>query len=97
MYILHVYVCVFYFFFYVFLGVGKTCLVTKYIKNTLHKDVGPTIAASFFTCKVILEDVKVKLQVSTTNTNNKRKKRRKKKSHLDYQNTFFSSLYFLFH
>ncbi|KNC23598.1 hypothetical protein FF38_11949, partial [Lucilia cuprina] len=43
-------------------GVGKTCLVTKYIKNTLHKDVGPTIAASFFTCKVILDDAKVKLQ-----------------------------------
>ncbi|XP_065367604.1 uncharacterized protein RabX1 [Calliphora vicina] len=47
-------------------GVGKTCLVTKYIKNTLHKDVGPTIAASFFTCKVILDDVKVKLQIWDT-------------------------------
>ncbi|XP_037825440.1 ras-like GTP-binding protein RYL2 isoform X2 [Lucilia sericata] len=51
-------------------GVGKTCLVTKYIKNTLHKDVGPTIAASFFTCKVILDDAKVKLQVSNCLTKN---------------------------
>lgn len=46
-------------------GVGKTRLVTKYVKNSLHKDIGSTIAASFFTCKVMLDDVKIKLQVST--------------------------------
>ncbi|XP_036332205.1 ras-related protein RabJ-like, partial [Rhagoletis pomonella] len=47
-------------------GVGKTRLVTSYIKNTLHKDIGPTIAASFFTCKVMLDDVKIKLQIWDT-------------------------------
>lgn len=47
-------------------GVGKTCLVTKYIKNSLHKDIGPTIAASFFTCKVYLNDEKIKLQIWDT-------------------------------
>ncbi|XP_018797888.1 PREDICTED: vacuolar protein sorting-associated protein 21 [Bactrocera latifrons] len=47
-------------------GVGKTHLITKYIKNTLHRDIGPTIAASFFTCKVLLDDVKIKLQIWDT-------------------------------
>ncbi|XP_075166037.1 RAS oncogene family member RabX1 [Haematobia irritans] len=47
-------------------GVGKSCLVTKYIKNTLHKDVEHVSAASFFTCKVILEDARVKLQIWDT-------------------------------
>ncbi|XP_053964611.1 ras-related protein Rab-5B [Anastrepha ludens] len=47
-------------------GVGKTHLVTKYIKKTLNKDIAPTIAASFFTCKVILDDVKIKLQIWDT-------------------------------
>lgn len=47
-------------------GVGKTCLVTKYIKNTVQKHIGPTIAASFFTCKVYLNDEKVKLQIWDT-------------------------------
>ncbi|CAD7014030.1 ras-related protein RHN1 [Ceratitis capitata] len=47
-------------------GVGKTRLVTKYVKNSLHKDIGSTIAASFFTCKVMLDDVKIKLQIWDT-------------------------------
>ncbi|XP_061394181.1 uncharacterized protein LOC133329730 [Musca vetustissima] len=47
-------------------GVGKSCLVTKYIKNTLHKDIQHASAASFFTCNVILEEAKVKLQIWDT-------------------------------
>ncbi|XP_073813463.1 RAS oncogene family member RabX1 isoform X2 [Musca autumnalis] len=47
-------------------GVGKSCLVTKYIKNALHKDIQHASAASFFTCKVSLEDAKVKLQIWDT-------------------------------
>lgn len=49
-----------------FAGVGKSRLVIKYIKNALHRNEEPTIAVSFFTCNIILDDVKIKLQVSTT-------------------------------
>lgn len=43
--------------------VGKTSLVVRYISNVYSKEVSPTIGASFFTCKVNLEDTKVKMQV----------------------------------
>lgn len=44
---------------------GKTRLVIRYIKNTLHRKESevPTIAVSFFTCNIILDEVKIKLQV----------------------------------
>uniref|UniRef100_A0A1B0AYR2 Uncharacterized protein n=1 Tax=Glossina palpalis gambiensis TaxID=67801 RepID=A0A1B0AYR2_9MUSC len=47
-------------------GVGKTRLVTKYIKSTLQNEFGPTVAPSFFTCKVMLDDYKVILQIWDT-------------------------------
>ncbi|EGI64531.1 PREDICTED: ras-related protein RabJ isoform X1 [Acromyrmex echinatior] len=45
-------------------GVGKTSLIGRYVGNVEH--VSPTIAASFFNCKINLEDVKIKLQVWDT-------------------------------
>jgi Ras-related protein Rab-21 len=39
-------------------GVGKTSLVAKYISNIYSKEIGPTIGASFFTCKINLNDTK---------------------------------------
>lgn len=51
-----------------FAGVGKSRLVIKYIKNALHRSEEPTIAVSFFTCNIMLDDVKIKLQVSTTSS-----------------------------
>lgn len=49
-------------------GVGKTSLVMRYLKNALFEDISPspTIGASFFTCKIFLEDIKIKLQVWDT-------------------------------
>ncbi|XP_064543579.1 uncharacterized protein RabX1 [Drosophila montana] len=47
-------------------GVGKSRLVIKYIKNALHRTEEPTIAVSFFTCNIILDDVKIKLQIWDT-------------------------------
>ncbi|EDV56818.1 ras-related protein RABF2a [Drosophila erecta] len=49
-------------------GVGKTRLVIRYIKNTLHRKENevPTIAVSFFTCNIILDEVKIKLQIWDT-------------------------------
>lgn len=44
---------------------GKSRLVIKYIKNALHRSEEPTIAVSFFTCNIVLDDCKIKLQVST--------------------------------
>lgn len=45
---------------------GKTSLVVRYISNVYTKDVAPTIGASFFTCKVNLNEMKVKMQVWDT-------------------------------
>uniref|UniRef100_A0A182JXR6 Rab-GAP TBC domain-containing protein n=1 Tax=Anopheles christyi TaxID=43041 RepID=A0A182JXR6_9DIPT len=47
-------------------GVGKTSLVVRYVSNVYTKEISPTIGASFFTCKVNLEDFKVKMQVWDT-------------------------------
>ncbi|XP_034478475.1 ras-related protein RABF2a [Drosophila innubila] len=47
-------------------GVGKSRLVIKYIKNALHRAEEPTIAVSFFTCNIVLDDVKIKLQIWDT-------------------------------
>lgn len=51
---------------HVFLGVGKTSLVAKYIANIYSKEIGPTIGASFFTCKINLNNTKVKMQLWDT-------------------------------
>lgn len=47
-------------------GVGKTSLVAKYIANIYSKEIGPTIGASFFTCKINLNNTKVKMQLWDT-------------------------------
>lgn len=47
-------------------GVGKTSLVAKYIANIHAKEIGPTIGASFFTCKINLNNTKVKMQLWDT-------------------------------
>lgn len=49
-----------------FAGVGKTSLVAKYIANIYAKEIGPTIGASFFTCKINLNNTKVKMQLWDT-------------------------------
>lgn len=55
---------IFFVFFFKFSGVGKTSLVSKYISNAFTKETGPTIGASFFTCKINLNDFKIKMQVN---------------------------------
>lgn len=47
-------------------GVGKTSIVAKYIANIYSKEIGPTIGASFFTCKINLNNTKVKMQLWDT-------------------------------
>jgi len=44
-------------------GVGKTSMVVRYIGKMFNHHISPTIGASFFTCKINIGDVKVKLQV----------------------------------
>lgn len=46
-------------------GVGKTSLVTKYLENVCN-NVAPTIGASFMSCNINIDDVKVKLQIWDT-------------------------------
>ncbi|CAH1788841.1 unnamed protein product [Owenia fusiformis] len=47
-------------------GVGKTSVVLRYVGNSFNRAVSPTIGASFFTCKVLLDSCRVKLQVWDT-------------------------------
>ncbi|XP_043287659.1 ras-related protein RabJ-like [Venturia canescens] len=46
--------------------VGKTSLINRYVSKTFDAHVGPTIGASFFTCKINLEDGRIKLQIWDT-------------------------------
>lgn len=46
-------------------GVGKTSVVSRYV-GQMFKHVSPTIGASFFTCRMSLDDYRVKLQVWDT-------------------------------
>lgn len=48
---------------YIILGVGKTSMVVRYIGKMFSHHISPTIGASFFTCKLNVEDTRVKLQV----------------------------------
>ncbi|KAJ4432321.1 hypothetical protein ANN_20940 [Periplaneta americana] len=48
------------------LGVGKTSMVVRYIGKMFSHHISPTIGASFFTCKLNVEDTRVKLQVWDT-------------------------------
>jgi len=45
------------------LGVGKTSMVLRYVGKMFSNHISPTIGASFFTCKLTVEDTRVKLQV----------------------------------
>ncbi|XP_046985648.1 ras-related protein Rab-31 [Schistocerca americana] len=47
-------------------GVGKTSMVVRYIGKMFSHHISPTIGASFFTCKINIEDTRVKLQVWDT-------------------------------
>ncbi|XP_069688175.1 uncharacterized protein RabX1 isoform X1 [Periplaneta americana] len=47
-------------------GVGKTSMVVRYIGKMFSHHISPTIGASFFTCKLNVEDTRVKLQVWDT-------------------------------
>lgn len=44
-----------------FSGVGKTSLIGRYLGNL--EPASPTIGASFFNCKLTLDNTKIKLQV----------------------------------
>ncbi|KAG8296516.1 hypothetical protein J6590_055162 [Homalodisca vitripennis] len=44
-------------------GVGKTSMVVRYIGKMFSHHISPTIGASFFTCKINIEDTRIKLQV----------------------------------
>ncbi|KAJ9583759.1 hypothetical protein L9F63_021896, partial [Diploptera punctata] len=47
-------------------GVGKTSMVMRYVGNMFSHHISPTIGASFFTCKINVEETRVKLQVWDT-------------------------------
>ncbi|CAH1110386.1 unnamed protein product [Psylliodes chrysocephalus] len=49
-----------------FQGVGKTALVTRYVENSFHRQIAPTVGASFFTCKVEADGNMVTLQIWDT-------------------------------
>ena len=45
-------------------GVGaKTSLVQRFVNDEFHEDTTPTIGPNFFTKDLVVEDVKVKLQL----------------------------------
>eukprot|EP01104_Vermistella_antarctica_P012703 TRINITY_DN3721_c0_g1_i1.p1 TRINITY_DN3721_c0_g1~~TRINITY_DN3721_c0_g1_i1.p1 ORF type:complete len:220 (+),score=50.71 TRINITY_DN3721_c0_g1_i1:217-876(+) len=47
-------------------GVGKTCLVYRYVQGSYSGDLTSTIGASFMTKRMFLDGVKVKLQIWDT-------------------------------
>uniref|UniRef100_A0A1B6M795 Uncharacterized protein n=1 Tax=Graphocephala atropunctata TaxID=36148 RepID=A0A1B6M795_9HEMI len=47
-------------------GVGKTSMVVRYIGKMFSHHISPTIGASFFTCKINIEDTRIKMQVWDT-------------------------------
>ncbi|RZC36778.1 ras-related protein RABF2b [Asbolus verrucosus] len=47
-------------------GVGKTSTVIRYVENSFSQHITPTVGASFFSCKLLVEDITVKLQIWDT-------------------------------
>eukprot|EP00729_Bicosta_minor_P016894 gene16894-30829_t len=47
-------------------GVGKTSIITRYVEKTFSGTVSSTIGASFFTHKMMMDNVRVKLQIWDT-------------------------------
>ena len=48
---------------------GKTCLLSRYIKNTLPKSLGPTIGVEFATKRVLMKDGSlIKAQIYDTSS-----------------------------
>ncbi|XP_060525697.1 uncharacterized protein LOC132701615 isoform X2 [Cylas formicarius] len=47
-------------------GVGKTSTVMRYVEDTFAAHIAPTVGASFFTCRLCIKDVIVKMQVWDT-------------------------------
>ncbi|CAG9813758.1 unnamed protein product [Phaedon cochleariae] len=47
-------------------GVGKTSTVTRYVENTFNHHVTPTVGASFFSCKIKVDENYVTLQIWDT-------------------------------
>ncbi|KAI4467012.1 drab5-related [Holotrichia oblita] len=47
-------------------GVGKTSTVIRYIERTFNTEVSSTIGASYFNCKMEIEDIIVKFQIWDT-------------------------------
>ncbi|EFA06553.2 uncharacterized protein LOC661602 [Tribolium castaneum] len=47
-------------------GVGKTSTVIRYVENSFSQHITPTVGASFFSCKLLIDDITVKLQIWDT-------------------------------
>ncbi|ELT91271.1 hypothetical protein CAPTEDRAFT_125280 [Capitella teleta] len=47
-------------------GVGKTSVVVRYVSNTFNGHLSPTIGASFFTCKMMVDNYRLRIQVWDT-------------------------------
>lgn len=47
------------------LGVGKSSIITRYIKDIYNKECEATIGASFMYAKVTLRDYQITLKVSS--------------------------------
>ncbi|XP_029052386.1 ras-related protein RabJ-like isoform X1 [Osmia bicornis bicornis] len=47
-------------------GVGKTSMIIRYVGKAFNEHVNPTIGASFFTCKLNVDNAKIMLQVWDT-------------------------------
>ncbi|KAJ3648404.1 hypothetical protein Zmor_020209 [Zophobas morio] len=47
-------------------GVGKTSTVIRYVENSFTHHITPTVGASFFSCKILIDDITVKLQIWDT-------------------------------
>ncbi|KAJ3637138.1 hypothetical protein MTP99_000621 [Tenebrio molitor] len=47
-------------------GVGKTSTVIRYVENSFSHHITPTVGASFFSCKLLIDNITVKLQIWDT-------------------------------
>eukprot|EP01103_Thecamoeba_quadrilineata_P017088 TRINITY_DN5927_c0_g1_i1.p1 TRINITY_DN5927_c0_g1~~TRINITY_DN5927_c0_g1_i1.p1 ORF type:complete len:136 (-),score=12.40 TRINITY_DN5927_c0_g1_i1:24-431(-) len=48
------------------MGVGKTTLVNQYVNGTMSSKYTPTIGASFLTKRIVIDEVRMKLQIWDT-------------------------------